>query len=55
MESFNEIRWVGGRPSRGSGCGPLKAERREVEVVDKGIDETDGILCSNGVVESLWE
>src|SRR5262245_40139130 len=42
------------RPSRGSGWGPLQAERREVEVVDTGIDETDGRLCGNGVVEPLW-
>jgi hypothetical protein len=52
---LQQIRWVGGRPSRGSGGGPLKAERREVEVVDKGIEETDGMLFSNVVVESLWE
>lgn len=42
------------RPARGSGCGPLKAERREGEVVDKGIDETDGMLFGNVVVEPLW-
>ena len=44
-----------GRPSRGGGCGALQAERREVEVVDKGIKETDGMLGSHGVVEPLWE
>ena len=33
----------------------LTAERREVEVVDKGVDETDEILFSHSVVEPLWE
>jgi hypothetical protein len=44
-----------GRPPCGGGCGALEAEHREVEVVDEGIEETDGILCSNGVVEPLGE
>ena len=52
---LHQISWVVGRPSRGGGCGALKAECREVEVVDKGINETDGVLCSNGVVEPLRE
>ena len=43
---LQQISRVVGRPSRGGGCGPLKAERREVEVVDKGIDETDRILSA---------
>jgi hypothetical protein len=40
-----------GRPPRCGGCGALDAAPREVEVVDEGIEETDGILCSNVVVE----
>jgi hypothetical protein len=52
---LQQIRWMVGRPSRGCGCGSLTAERREVEVVDKGVDETDEILFSHIVVEPLWE
>jgi hypothetical protein len=52
---LQQISRVVGRSSRGSGCGPLQAERRAVEVVDKGVEETDGILCGNVVVEPLWE
>jgi hypothetical protein len=48
-------RWVLGRSSRGCGCGSRKAERGEVEVVDKGGEKTDGLLFSNIVVEPLWE
>jgi hypothetical protein len=43
------------RPSRGSGGGPLKAEPREGEVVDKGLEKTDGLLFGHGGVEPLWE
>jgi hypothetical protein len=35
--------------------GPLKAEGGEVEVIDKGVEETDGILFGNVVVEPLWK
>jgi hypothetical protein len=35
-----------GRSSRGSGCGPLQAERREGEVVHKSVDETHGYCWS---------
>jgi hypothetical protein len=52
---FQQISRVVGRSSRGSGCGPLKAECREVEVVNKGVDETDGILFGNVVIEPLRE
>ena len=44
-----------GRPARGSGCGALEAERRQVEVVDKGIEEPNGMLCGTIVVEPLRE
>ena len=52
---LQQISRVVGRSSRGSGCGSLKAACREVEGVSKGVEETDGILCGNGVVEPLWE
>ena len=52
---LQQISRVRGRPARGSGCGALEAKPREVEVIDKGIKETDGILCSNVVVEPLRE
>jgi hypothetical protein len=51
---LQQISRVVGRASRGRGCGPLKAECREVEVVDKGVDATDGVLGGHGVVEPLW-
>jgi hypothetical protein len=44
---LQQIRWMVGRPSRGCGCGSLQAERREVEVVDKGVEETDGYCWSS--------
>jgi len=44
---LQQIRWVRGRPSRGCGCGALKAERDAVEVVDKGVDKTDGYSTEN--------
>jgi hypothetical protein len=44
-----------GRPSCRSRFGPLKAKRLSIEVVDKGIKETDGILYGDVVVEPLWE
>jgi hypothetical protein len=50
-----QSRRVGGRSSRGSGCGALKAEGREVEMVDKGVEETDGMLWGHVVVEPLWK
>lgn len=52
---LQQISRVVSRSSRGSGFGPLKTEGREVEVVDKGVDETDGIRFDNVVVEPLWE
>src|SRR5262245_12853947 len=52
---LQQISRVIGRPSRGSGCGALEAKHREVEVINKGIEETDGILGSNVVIEPLRE
>jgi|RhiMetdeSRZDD1v2_1073273.scaffolds.fasta_scaffold37490_5 hypothetical protein len=52
---LQQIRRVRDRPACGSGCGALAAKHREVEVIDKGIEETDGILCNNGVIEPLRE
>ena len=50
-----QISRVIGRAACGSGCGPLKAQCRAVEVVNKGIEETDGMLFSHRGVEPLWE
>ena len=52
---LQQISRVIGRPSRSRGGGPRKAERRSVEAVDKGIDETDRMLFSHVVVQARWE
>src|SRR5215470_15900335 len=44
-----------GRPACGSGCGALEAKPREVEVIDQGLKDTDGMLCSHVVGEPLRE
>ena len=44
-----------GWPARGSGCGALAAKHREGEVSDKGSEETDGMLGSNGGSEPRRE
>jgi hypothetical protein len=51
--ALQQIRRVVGRPSCRSRCGPLKAKRLSIEVVDKGLKETDGIVYGAGVVEPL--
>jgi hypothetical protein len=52
---LQQSRRVIGRPSCSSRLGPLQAQRLYSEVVDKGINETDGILYGDVVVEPLWE
>ena len=52
---LQQISRVVGRSSRGRGLSPPKAERRKVEMVDTGIDESDGMLFGHGVVAPLWE
>jgi hypothetical protein len=37
---------VRGRPACGSGCGALEAKPREVEVIDKGLKDTDGMSAA---------
>jgi hypothetical protein len=48
---LQQIRRVIGPLACGSGCGVLEAKQREV--IDKGIQETDGMLCRHGVVAPL--
>jgi hypothetical protein len=52
---LQQISRVIGRPACGSGGGALTAKPREVEVIDKGIKETDGIFCGNVVIKPLWK
>src|SRR5215470_13175601 len=52
---LQQLSLVRGRPARGSGCGALAAKPREGEVIDKGIEETDGLLGRNVVIEPLRE
>src|SRR5919106_98510 len=53
--ALQPISRVVGRSSRGSGVGPLNAKGREVEVVDQGVAETDGIRCSHVGVAPRWK
>src|SRR5262245_34380321 len=53
--ALQQSRRVIGWPAGCSGGRALQAERREGEVVNKGIKEADGILCGHGVVEPLRE